>query len=913
MNPNEQYSEQSGISAARGPNSLSEQRPETGDGMKRAAAKQMIERYYYQLTDGCGNEHCQNKDCASCPTFAFQEKSKNELAVKAIDLFKEKAKLCGSLPTKVPRAENAAGPSKLSNEGNATTANVVLGGASSSSKAHSGAESSKTAKVFVEEKPSSSKGQTTALFSQQSTCNVIKPIPTPAAETINYLTEEKVIKLIKDCEGENSWSKLIRVIGATFNNADSLIMSFRRNDHNISDHGNVVTEEKGDERVSAIRSDVSSCDKEVSYSLDLEAVRRTFKALMKIPGLPYQGALVNALSSLSRNVEMELRYRRPMEQNPNYINIFLIVMEIPLDEHEELLENSFPEFCKALGHMNMSGQAKLARIWSTFGDDWLMQKTRLLHQVITMKIAQNHGRWGRVYQLNEDEGIAGSTKVMKILFYASIIGGSMDPDSVLAEEKETNESEESLQDMLQGGAVGHEPKDLNKPKEDPLANELRVSVLDCRKPLVPYDEFVNELLNEYVDIEADYKNKMENKFSFMNHSFILTTASKHTCMYIDNRVRMYNERRSSILNTLVRGLPPIPFLRLRVRRDHLIDDALVNLEMTAMDNPQDLKKQLIVEFEGEHAMDEGGVSKEFFQLVVEEIFNPDFGMFTYNEHTRQFWFNPTSFENDGQFTLIGIVLGLAIYNSTIVDIHFPSVVYRKLMGKKGRFEDLKDLDPTLYASLQQMLEYEGEDLEDVFMQPFKIGYKDVFGCDLTHELKEKGADTHVNHSNRQEFVDLYSDFMLNKSIEKQFRAFKRGFNLVTNESPLRMLFRPEEVELLICGSTHFDFYDLQKSTEYDGGFTVDSPTILHFWEIVHEFTEDQKRRLLQFTTGTDRVPVGGLSKIKLIIARNGPDSDRLPTAHTCFNVLLLPDYSTKEKLKDRLEKAVDYSKGFGML
>lgn len=56
---------------------------------------------------------------------------------------------------------------------------------------------------------------------------------------------------------------------------------------------------------------------------------------------------------------------------------------------------------------------------------------------------------------------------------------------------------------------------------------------------------------------------------------------------------------------------------------------------------------------------------------------------------------------------------------------------------------------TLYASLQQMLEYEGEDLEDVFMQPFKIGYKDVFGCDLTHELKEKGADTHVNHSNRQ--------------------------------------------------------------------------------------------------------------------------------------------------------------------
>ena len=51
----------------------------------------------------------------------------------------------------------------------------------------------------------------------------------------------------------------------------------------------------------------------------------------------------------------------------------------------------------------------------------------------------------------------------------------------------------------------------------------------------------------------------------------------------------------------------------------------LQLEMAAMDNPQDLKKQLYVEFEGEQGIDEGGVSKEFFQLVVEEIFNPDIG------------------------------------------------------------------------------------------------------------------------------------------------------------------------------------------------------------------------------------------------------------------------------------------------
>ena len=53
----------------------------------------------------------------------------------------------------------------------------------------------------------------------------------------------------------------------------------------------------------------------------------------------------------------------------------------------------------------------------------------------------------------------------------------------------------------------------------------------------------------------------------------------------------------------------------------------------------------------------------------------------------------------------------------------------------------------------------------------------------------------------QEFVELYADFLLNKSVEKQFSAFRRGFQMVTNESPLQALFHPSEIELLVCGST----------------------------------------------------------------------------------------------------------------
>merc|ERR1712008_117777 len=115
------------------------------------------------------------------------------------------------------------------------------------------------------------------------------------------------------------------------------------------------------------------------------------------------------------------------------------------------------------------------------------------------------------------------------------------------------------------------------------------------------------------------------------------------------------------------------------------------------------------------------------------------------------------------------------------------------------------------------------------------------------------------------------------------------------------MFTPQELEMLICGEKEFDFNELENSTEYDGGFSKETNCFRWFWEAVHSMDLEDKRKLLQFTTGSDRTPVGGLAKLKLIIAKNGPDSDRLPSAHTCFNVLLLPEYSSKDKMADLLK------------
>lgn len=68
-------------------------------------------------------------------------------------------------------------------------------------------------------------------------------------------------------------------------------------------------------------------------------------------------------------------------------------------------------------------------------------------------------------------------------------------------------------------------------------------------------------------------------------------------------------------------------------------------------------------------------------------------MFTFDDETKLFWFNSSSLENDAQYNLVGLILGLAIYNNCILDVHFPMVVYRKLLGKKGTFADLTDSNP----------------------------------------------------------------------------------------------------------------------------------------------------------------------------------------------------------------------------
>ncbi|KFM72855.1 putative E3 ubiquitin-protein ligase HECTD2, partial [Stegodyphus mimosarum] len=185
-----------------------------------------------------------------------------------------------------------------------------------------------------------------------------------------------------------------------------------------------------------------------------------------------------------------------------------------------------------------------------------------------------------------------------------------------------------------------------------------------------------------------------------------------------------------------------------------------------------------------------------------------------------------------------------------------------------------------------------------------------FGAVKTHVLKTDGENIPVTNDNRHEYVHLYTELILNKAIYQPFKAFYLGFHSVCASNALIML-RPEEVEMLVCGCPTLDMDELRKVTVYDG-FHEEEPIIKEFWEILKSYSSDLQKQFLRFTTGSDRIPVGGMGEMAFKISALNHNTDMLPISHTCFNQLVLPRYKNRDILREKLTIAISNAEGFGL-
>jgi E3 ubiquitin-protein ligase HECTD2 len=182
-----------------------------------------------------------------------------------------------------------------------------------------------------------------------------------------------------------------------------------------------------------------------------------------------------------------------------------------------------------------------------------------------------------------------------------------------------------------------------------------------------------------------------------------------------------------------------------------VNDRLRRISEVVGSGQGDIKKGLKIEFIGEEGIDAGGLRKEWFLLLIREAFDEAHGtyvnsvwcspvellvgLFVYDEDSRFCYFNPHCFESSEQYFLVGVVTGLAIYNSTILDIAFPPFVFKKLLASTPvttnvttstprlthghSLEDLAELRPALARGLRQLLEYDG-DVQETFCRDFVV-------------------------------------------------------------------------------------------------------------------------------------------------------------------------------------------------
>ncbi|KAM6306286.1 putative E3 ubiquitin-protein ligase HERC4 isoform 1-T1 [Aegotheles albertisi] len=451
-----------------------------------------------------------------------------------------------------------------------------------------------------------------------------------------------------------------------------------------------------------------------------------------------------------------------------------------------------------------------------------------------------------------------------------------------------------------------------------------------RGQVIQYDRFYIHEVQDLIDIRNDYVSWVQQQVFGMdvNHGlpeltdipvtictypFVFDAQAKTTLLQTDAVIQMqmavdqaHRQNLSSLFLPVFESVNPC--LILMVRRDNIVGDAVEVLRKT---KNVDYKKPLKVIFVGEEAVDAGGVRKEFFLLIMRELLDPKYGMFRYYEESRLIWFSDKTFEDSDLFHLIGVVCGLAIYNFTIVDLHFPLALYKKLLNKKPSLDDLKELMPDVGRGMQQLLDYPEDDIEEAFCLNFTITVEN-FGTTEIKELVPNGADIPVVKQNRQDFVDAYVDYIFNKSVASLFSAFHAGFHKVCGGKVLQ-LFQPSELQAMVIGNTNYDWKELEKNTEYKGEYWADHPTIKIFWEVFHELSLEKKKQFLLFLTGSDRIPILGMKCLKLVIQPTGGGEGYLPVAHTCFNLLDLPKYADKDTLKSKLIQAIDHYEGFSLV
>ncbi|XP_055587415.1 E3 ubiquitin-protein ligase TRIP12 [Uranotaenia lowii] len=291
-----------------------------------------------------------------------------------------------------------------------------------------------------------------------------------------------------------------------------------------------------------------------------------------------------------------------------------------------------------------------------------------------------------------------------------------------------------------------------------------------------------------------------------------------------------------------------------------------------------------------------------------------------------------------KFKFLGKFMAKAVMDSRMLDLPYSIPFYRWMLSEDSSLglADLDQVAPEVQITLLRLNEIvkqrdmiQSDPSMDAMEKTEKIESLDLDGCPIADlgldfvlpghsniELRRGGRDTAVTIHNLHQYIGLVTHWFLVEGVSRQFEAMREGFDSVFPINRLRM-FYPEELENVFCGSglsatshQRWDTRMLAECCRTDHGFSQDSQAIQYFYDILSNYNREEQRLFLQFVTGSPRLPTGGFKALTppLTIVRKKMDGQQnpdeyLPSVMTCVNYLKLPDYSSRETMRQKLKIA----------
>uniref|UniRef100_A0A8C1VFL1 HECT domain-containing protein n=1 Tax=Cyprinus carpio TaxID=7962 RepID=A0A8C1VFL1_CYPCA len=541
--------------------------------------------------------------------------------------------------------------------------------------------------------------------------------------------------------------------------------------------------------------------------------------------------------------------------NPNPVGVESLRVYLLLPELIRRLKKQKTELTEALAskilQLDPDDCKVLEKYWSKLPDDWLKSLVKLFHNASAELIEQiSCGEMG--YDLTRR--LKKFLKILQMIYQVCCSAN---------------------RDIPNRDFIIHEISDLLDTLQATL-DKLFLPVLgfvlsDDLEDMVKLKDYCFETINILV------------KFPFVAD----TVSKKKMFCYLQVLFQSLPDPDRIILNGNV----------LHINRKSVLTDTLKYLRQKT----HAFRYPLQVTFIGENGVDMRGLSAEFFFLLSQSLVKWEKKVLEIHESSLV-WFNPDGMQANRDFYYLGVICGMALYNLHYLNIDFPLALFKKLLQQSPTLNDLEELSPVEARSLKSLLEEDEDEVVDMLFLDFTVKGK---------KLIPNGDQIQVTKVNRQKYVDLYVDFVFNKSVKKQFKHFSRGF---FKGCPLDAwsMFHPEELQELLHGSPKYEWKELQQCASYEKCSASDE-LIKNFWTVFFELSEENKKKFLIFLYGTDRVPVGGFSKRSLkILLSDCPDADdRLPEAQTCFGRLILPKYSDINTLRNKLIHAISFCEVFG--